>query len=141
MNLKEKLKHFHNREVIAYLIVGVLTTIVALTVYYGLTFTVLNPKDSIQLQIANVIMWIVAVTFAYVTNRRFVFESKDKRVLREAIRFYEARLVTLAMDMGLMFLLVTVVGLDDRIVKLFVQVIVIVANYVLSKFLVFQMRG
>ena len=66
-------------EVIRYLIIGVLTTIVSLATYYILTFTVLDPKVSIQLQITNVISWIVSVTFAYFTNRKYVFKLKEKK--------------------------------------------------------------
>ena len=83
-------------------------------------------------------MWIVAVTFAYFTNRIFVFQSKDQRMFREALKFYEARVVTLLVDRGLMAILVSVLGFNDRIIKLIVQVIVIVGNYVLSKFWVFK---
>lgn len=132
----EKLKL--TKEIFVYIIVGILTTIVGLVVYYGLTFTVLNADDPLQLQVANILMWIVAVTFAYVTNRKFVFESKNEKVIREALSFYGARIVTLLVDMGLMFLFVSLLKFDDRIVKLMVQVVVIVLNYVFSKFLVFH---
>ena len=59
-------------------------------------------------------------------------------MLGEAAAFYGARVATLLMDMGCMFLLVTLAGINDKIAKLLVQVIVLVANYVLSKFLVFR---
>lgn len=126
------------KEIFVYIIVGILTTIVGLAVYYGLTFTVLNADDPLQLQAANILMWIVAVTFAYVTNRKFVFESKNEKIIREALSFYGARIVTLLVDMGFMFLFVSLLKFDDRIVKLMVQMIVIALNYVLSKFLVFR---
>lgn len=132
----EKLKL--TKEIFVYIIVGILTTIVGLVVYYGLTFTVLNADDPLQLQVANILMWIVAVTFAYVTNRKFVFESKNEKIIQEALSFYGARIVTLLVDMGLMFLFVSLLKFDDRIVKLMVQVVVIVLNYVFSKFLVFH---
>ena len=64
-------------EIINYLIVGGLTTLVSLGVYYGLVLTILDPKHPVQLQIANVTSWIAAVTFAYFTNRVFVFKSKN----------------------------------------------------------------
>ena len=59
------------KEIINYLIVGVLTTVVSLTVYYGLVLTILNPKNPIQLQAANIASWICAVAFAYWANRKF----------------------------------------------------------------------
>ena len=136
----EKIKELYlkYKEIVNYLIVGVLTTLVGLGVYYGLVFTILDPKNPIQLQVANIISWIAAVTFAYFTNRRFVFESKSENVLNEAARFYLARVGTLLMDMGIMFAGVTLMGLNDKYVKLFVQVVVTVANYIFSKFLVFK---
>jgi putative flippase GtrA len=129
------------KEIVNYLIVGVLTTIVGLGVYYGLVFTILDPKNPIQLQAANIISWIAAVTFAYITNRRFVFESKSENVLNEAVRFYLARVGTLLMDMGIMFLLVTVLGANDKIAKIVGQVVVTIANYVFSKLFVFKKKN
>ena len=72
-------------EIINYLIIGVLTTIVNLAVKYALLFTVLNASDATQLQIAVVISWIVACLFAYITNRKIVFKSKSKKILKEFI--------------------------------------------------------
>ncbi len=126
------------KEIVNYLIVGGLTTVVGLGVYYGLVLTVLNPKNGIQLQVANVLSWIAAVTFAYFTNRKFVFESKSENILQEATKFVLARVGTLLMDMGIMFVTVTVMGMNDKIAKLFVQVVVTIMNYVFSKFLVFK---
>ena len=74
-------------EIINYLIVGVLTTVVSLAIYYGSVLTFLDPENAIQLQIANVISWIGAVAFAYVTNRKFVFKSHSKNRLSEAAKF------------------------------------------------------
>ena len=76
------------REIVNYLIVGGLTTVVSLAVYYGCVLTVFDPKNPIQLQAANVISWIAAVTFAYYTNRKYVFESKTENKLQEAAKFY-----------------------------------------------------
>lgn len=128
------------KEIINYLIVGVLTTIVSLGVYYFCTLTFLDPKSGVQLQIANVLSWIAAVTFAYFTNRKYVFESKNENKMAEAAAFYGSRVTTLLMDMGCMFLMVTLLGWNDKIAKLIVQVIVTVANYILSKFIVFRKK-
>lgn len=126
------------KEIINYLIVGVLTTIVSLAVYYGCVLTILDPHDPIQLQIANVVSWVAAVTFAYFTNRKYVFESHEPDMLKEGSAFFASRVGTLLMDMGTMFLLVTVMGMSDKIAKLIVQVIVTVGNYLFSKLLVFR---
>ena len=135
MNIYRKYK-----EIINYLIVGVLTTVVSLAVYYVCVITFLDPQNAIELQIANVISWIAAVIFAYITNRKFVFESKNPDMLKEASAFVGARIVTLLMDMFCMFIMVTCMGLSDKIAKLMVQIIVIVANYVFSKIFVFRKK-
>ncbi len=126
------------REIIMYLIFGVLTTIVSLVVYYLLVYTLLNPNEPIQLQIANILSWIASVTFAYVTNRSFVFQSKSKNRLKEASSFFLSRGITLIMDMVIMFVGVTLFHGNDKILKLLSQVIVIMSNYVFSKLFVFK---
>ena len=128
------------REIISYLIVGGLTTLVSLGVYYGCVFTVCDPDIAWQLQAANMISWIAAVTFAYFTNRRYVFRSQNKNKKKEAASFYISRITTLVMDMVCMFLMVTVAGISDKLAKLIVQIIVMAANYLLSKFLVFTRK-
>lgn len=136
----EKLKELYisYKEIINYLIVGGLTTVVSLGVYCICVLGFLNPKSPVQLQIANIISWVAAVTFAYFTNRRFVFESSSTSVFSEAGKFYASRVSTLLMDMGIMFLLVSLLHVNDKIAKLIVQVVVTVANYILSKYLVFN---
>lgn len=126
------------REVIAYLLVGGLTTLVSLGSYFLLVTFLLNAGDPIQLQAANVISWILAVTFAFFANRRYVFRSENSQWMLEAVRFYAARISTLLMDMGIMFVGVSRLHFNDKAVKLFVQVVVLVANYLFSKFLVFR---
>lgn len=125
-------------ELILYLIIGVLTTVVSLGVYYACVLTVLDPQIAWQLQTANIVSWVAAVTFAYFSSRKIVFKSVRKDWLHEAAAFYSARVVTLLMDMAIMFLLVTVFKWNDKIVKLIVQVVVTVVNYLLSKILVFR---
>ena len=113
-----------HREVVNYLIAGVLTTLVNFIVYYGLVLTVLDPDDPVKLQAAIIIAWIAAVTFAYVVNRKFV----------------AARLGTLFLEMGFMYLTVTVLRMNDKIAKVIVQVLIIIANYILSKLFVFRKK-
>ncbi len=128
------------KEIINYLIVGVLTTVVTLAIYYISVNTFLNPEDSIQLQIANIISWIAGVIFAYFTNRKYVFESKEKNKLKEASKFVVSRIATLLMDMIIMWLGVTILHRNDKIMKLISQVVVIVANYLFSKIFVFKKK-
>ena len=129
------------KEIVNYLIVGVLTTIVSLTTYYTCVLTVLDPHDPVQLQAANVISWIAAVTFAYFTNRKYVFESSEPNMVKEGSKFVASRIGTLLLDMGTMFLLVTILYMNDKLAKLIVQVIVTVGNYLFSKMLVFRGKG
>ena len=126
------------KEIINYLIFGVLTTIVSLVTYYICVYTILAPDNAVQLQIANVISWIISVAFAYITNRKFVFESKEKNKIKEASKFVTSRIATLLMDMAIMYVGVTVLRFNDKIMKLISQVVVIVMNYILSKILVFK---
>ena len=126
------------KEIVNYLIFGVLTTAVSLVTYYICVYTVLDPEQAVQLQIANVISWILGVAFAYVTNRKFVFESNEKNKIKEASKFVTSRIATLLMDMAIMFIGVTLLKLNDKIIKLVSQVVVIVANYLLSKIVVFN---
>lgn len=126
------------REQINYLIVGGLTTVVSLVTYWLCVSIFLNAEDPLQLQVANVISWICAVTFAYFTNRRFVFFSQEQNRIREAGKFFLSRLTTLAMEMAIMALGVSVLRINDKVVKLVAQIIIIIANYVLSKLLVFR---
>ena len=81
-------------EIINYLIVGGLTTIVSLGSYYLCIYTFLDPDVWYQLQAANIISWICAVTFAYFANRIFVFKSKNQKKFKEAVSFYGSRVTT-----------------------------------------------
>lgn len=125
-------------EIIRYLIIGVLTTVVSLITYYACVNTFLNPNNGLQLQIANIISWIISVAFAYVTNRIFVFKSKSKDIVKEIVTFVGARIATLLIDMAIMFIFVTLLGFNNSIIKLVSQFVVIVANYILSKLFVFK---
>ena len=129
-------------EIINYLIIGVLTTVVNLAVKYALLFTVLNASDATQLQIAVVSSWVVACIFAYITNRKIVFKSKSKKILKEFTAFVSARLFTLFLEMLIMFVFVTLLKLNSNlwvvIWSLVAQIVVIVVNYVLSKLVIFK---
>ena len=136
----QKIKDLFNKykEVIMYLIFGVLTTVVSLVSYYLLTITILNPESGIQLQIANILSWIISVAFAYITNRKYVFESKSKEIVKEITSFVGGRVITLLLDMAIMFIFVTVLHLNDKVFKLVSQVLIIISNYVISKIFVFK---
>ena len=100
----EKVKKIINKngEIIRYIIVGGLTTFASLLSYYICIWLFLDPDNGIQLQIANIISWILSVTFACFANRKYVFKSNGK-VIEEAVGFYGARILTLLIDMFSMF--------------------------------------
>jgi putative flippase GtrA len=129
-----------NEEIINYLIIGFLTTVISLIAYYICVHTFLNPDNGFELQIANIISWIVGVSFAYITNRIIVFKSKEKNILKECISFVGSRIVTLLLDMFIMFLFVTVFRIDDLIAKIISQIVVIIGNYIISKLFVFKKK-
>ena len=130
--MKEIIKR--NREIISYLIIGVLTTIVSLISYYLLTITILSPNNPLELTIANIISWIISVLFAYITNRKYVFQSKDKNILKESSKFTLSRVTTLIIDILLMFIFVSILHFNDKIIKLLVQIIIIILNYIFSNY-------
>ena len=126
------------KEVILYLIFGFLTTVVSLVVYYLLTISLLDPSNALCLQIANIISWVCGVAFAYFTNRKYVFESKNANRFKEATSFVSARIITLLLDMLLMGVGVSILRFNDKIMKIVSQFLVIVLNYLFSKLFVFR---
>ena len=134
------MKKIYNKykQIINYIIFGALTTLISLFVYFVLVNTILNPDDAIKLQIANVISWIAGVLFAYITNRRYVFKSMEKNKTKEATKFFISRITTLLIDMLIMFIGVTLFGVNDKIIKVISQIIVVISNYIFSKLLVFK---
>ena len=134
---------FHKyEEIIRYLIIGVLTTVVSLVSKYALLFTVLDAKDPLELQIAVVLSWVLAVIFAYVTNRIFVFQSKNKNIVKEILMFVSSRIATLVMESIFLWFFITFLKLNTNFYvilwTLVSQVLIMVGNYILSKFLVFS---
>ena len=133
--LWEKYKH-----IIAYLFWGVVTTVINLAV-----FQVLSSGIHWNYQLANVIAWFVSVLVAYFTNKVWVFGSHYTTVsdfLVEMLRFFFYRALTLVIDIVITFIGISVLGFKDPmgkfIVKVIDNVIVIIANYVFSKWLIFK---
>ncbi len=129
-------------EIVNYLIVGGLTTLISLAVKYGLLFTILDASNAMELQISVIASWVLAVLFAYFANRIFVFHSKSKEYLKEVSGFVAGRIATLVMEMVIMWFFVTLLGLDSNlwiiIWTIVCQILVIVGNYVISKLFVFK---
>lgn len=125
------------REQWHYLIVGVCTTLINYLIYAPLVFLLPFFKENYQL--ANVLAWVGAVTFAYFANGAFVYQSTAKRGLKEAGAFALSRLFSLVLETALLFLMVELLHLDELIAKVLVSVVTIVVNYLTGK-LVFKKR-
>lgn len=126
---------FMNREMITYLISGVLTTLVNWVLYY-----LLVKKLGMEELSGNALDWVLTVAFAYIVNAFWVFRSKYTGVKAEAakvLKFYSARFLTFLVEEGGLLLFSKVMGLNDLIVKAVLAVIVIILNYVFSKVFVF----
>jgi putative flippase GtrA len=134
--------YYDNPEVWNYLIVGGLTTVLSITVKLLLLKTVFDQTDGLQLQLAEIVSWIIAVLFAYVTNGIFVFKSKSKNIIKELINFTSGRVFTQLIQMLIMFIFVTLLTLNSDtwvlIFTLICQVMQIVLNYIISKLFVFK---
>ena len=125
-------------EVISYLFFGVLTTLINLATFWTLS-TVFN----LETIAATVAAWIIAVAFAFITNKIWVFKSKAKtnqETTKEAIMFVIARLITLGIEVFLMWLMVDNFKQDKLIWKLLCNIITVILNYLFSKLIVFKER-
>ena len=127
------------KEFIRYFIVGVSTTIVSFIVYYFCVNTFLDPNNALELQIANILSWVFSVLFAFFANKYYVFKKKNKVHIKEFSSFVGSRILTLFLDMGIMYVGVTLLNGNDKFIKIISQVVVIVLNYLLGK-LVFKKK-
>ena len=149
LNILDKIKlkaladiYRNHLEGMRYLVFGALATVINLGVKFLLLFTILDASNELELQIAVIISWIIACVFAYLTNRVLVFKSESDKILKEAISFVTARLVTLGMEMVIMYFFVNFLGLDTNlwvaVWSVYAQVVVILSNYVFSKLIIFK---
>ncbi len=131
------------KEIINYLIFGGLSTVVNLVSYY-----IAAEIIGIDKVLSSGISWFLAVLFAYITNKYFVFNEKEnlekqskKGLLKEAISFFGARIVTGALcDIGTFALMINVLNIDSNISKLVTQVMVVILNYIFSKLIIFRKK-
>lgn len=134
MNIKQLFIKY--KEMIMYIIIGGCTTVVSLATYF-----LFHDLLHIHYQVSNILSWICAVLFAYITNKKYVFESKYsgfRNSLMEIGKFLSSRLASLGVEIISMYFFVQVCRLDDGLVKLMNQFIVLVLNYIFSKFWVFR---
>lgn len=137
-----KIKNIYKKykEIINYIIVGALTTVVSIASFYIVRFFILTKDSQLHIQIATIISWILAVLFAFFANKKYVFESKEKGKgkLIEMIKFFLSRLTTLLIEMISMWALTSPLSINDKIAKIIVQFIILVLNYLFSKLFVFK---
>lgn len=126
------------RSIILYVIFGGFTTIINFIIY--LLCTRLIYLDTLP---SNILAWLFAVLFAYLTNRKWVFESNinsKKGIVKEIVTFYSCRLFSGLLDISIMFIFVSIIGFNDLIIKVIDNIIVIILNYICSKLLVFKSK-
>lgn len=126
------------RDILAYLVFGVLTTLVNYIVYFPCCYA------GLPASVSNILAWVVSVLFAYLTNKPFVFRSKDwslKTVVPEATKFFGCRIGSGALESAILFVTVDLLHWNSGFWKIFTSVLVVVLNYVGSKLLVFRKRG
>ncbi len=121
------------KEIVNYIIVGGLTTVVSLLSYYLFRLFITD------YMVCTVLSWVCAVLFAYITNRLFVFKSSNK-VSGELVSFVGSRILSLLSEMATMFILVDLIKVNDKISKILVQFLVLVLNYIFSKIFVFKKK-
>lgn len=127
------------KDIIPYGIFGVLTTLVNVAVYW-----LAAHQLRLGVMSSTVIAWILAVLFAYITNRKWVFHSEAKtasEIWREMLAFFSCRLATGILDWGCMYVFVDVMNFDDVLIKVAANILVIILNYVASKLVIFNGKG
>ena len=146
----KKLEPFYkaHKEVLLYLFFGAATTVVSV-IAFAIPVRLMSIEDiklfgltiDLDTLISNVISWICAVTFAYLTNRMWVFEDKAygaAAVAKECVSFFAGRLFTLIVETILLNIMTTAAGIDEVISKIVVSIVTIILNYIISKLFVFK---
>lgn len=124
----------NTKEILNYIIVGVLTTLVNYVFYYILL------KIHCHWVLANSIAWFMAVIFAFYTNKKYVFKS-TKKSRDEITSFFIMRLATLIIENISLFLFIEIIGIHQILAKIVVSVVTVVLNYILCKFKIFKKEG
>lgn len=125
------------QEIIAYLFFGVCTTLVNIIVYF------ICRTFEMSAAAGTVTAWILSVLFAYVTNRHWVFECRAESVtgvFREALSFFSCRLATGILDLAIMVFFVDLLHQNDMLIKIISNALVIILNYLASRFFIFQKK-
>ena len=136
--VKSLVKKLFSKEVILYVIFGVITTAVNIA-----SFKILNSVCGLEENLSNNLAIIIAVLTAYFTNRKFVFNSTAtgaKERLVEFVKFIGSRAVTMLVESGGFYLLFNILNVNKDISKIAVTIVVIILNYFFSKFFAFKKK-
>jgi len=123
-------------EMLRYLLAGGLTTAVSVGAY-----TFFTRICHINYYLGNIFSWILAVVFAFMINKCFVFNSRRRTapiIAKEFSQFVFARLFSLGLETFVFFMMIDVAGVNDLVTKLTAQVVVMVVNYLFSKLVIFR---
>lgn len=134
MSIKNIIQKY--KDLIPYMFFGVCTTLVNVIVYWIFAHLL-----KVSVMPSTLIAWFLAVVFAYVTNRKWVFDSQAqgyKEIIREIISFFACRIATGIVDWACMFIFVDLLHLNDVIIKFIANIVVIVLNYLASKIIIFK---
>ena len=142
----EKIKELciKHREILVYLIVGVMTTVFAWAIRFlwNIVFYAGTAHPlPVQTTILTIVEFIAGVSFAYPTNRKWVFRSTNPNILKEAAGFVSARLTTLAIQMLLNLVIINLLHVNFYVATVVIGIIVVILNYVFSKLLVFRKKS
>ena len=135
---KGKAIYYKYEELFNYLIVGVLNTLVSWGAFFVCAYTILDAKVVWQNIALSTISWLGGVIFGYFMNRKYVFKSKEPNIMKEFLQFSGGRVSTYPLDSVMMVLMVNVMGMEEGISKVIVSVLVMIANYIISKVFVFK---
>lgn len=138
----EKIKtlYYKYEEIVNYLFVGVANTIVSWGAWFACAYTILDAQIVWQNTVLSIISWVVGVVFGYFMNRIFVFKSKEPNMLKEFLQFSGGRVSTWVLDAVMMILMVNIMHLNEAFSKIFVSVLVMIGNYIISKLFVFKKK-
>lgn len=134
MKQNKLFKKLYENSMVRYVFFGGCTTMVNLVSFYVMR------KLKAGLQTANLVSIILAILFAYVVNSKFVFRDKCETLrahIQPFVKFISARMATMVVEIGGVWLLVGILGMNDMAGKILTQLLVLILNYIFSKFFVF----
>lgn len=127
------------KELVLYGVVGVMTTVINLGIFY--IASLFLGKELIAINIANILAWVGGVSFAFIANKLIVFKSKSfekEKLIKEILSFVAARVASLGFEVLVLNVGIGLLEIDEMVCKVVAQVGIILMNYVLSKYIIFK---